>query len=46
MKLFVYGTLKRGYGNNRLLREATFIGPAISKSAMYRMYSTGFSSGT
>ena len=26
MKLFVYGTLKRGYGNHRLLRDATFLG--------------------
>lgn len=28
MKLFVYGTLKRGYGNNRALRHATFLGEA------------------
>jgi gamma-glutamylcyclotransferase (GGCT)/AIG2-like uncharacterized protein YtfP len=25
-KVFVYGTLKSGYGNNRLLRNATFLG--------------------
>jgi gamma-glutamylaminecyclotransferase len=28
MKLFVYGTLKRGFGNNRLLRDAKFLGNA------------------
>jgi gamma-glutamylaminecyclotransferase len=25
MRLFVYGTLKRGFGNNRLLHGATFV---------------------
>lgn len=25
MKIVVYGTLKRGYGNNRLLSKATFV---------------------
>ena len=28
---FVYGTLKSGYGNNRLLEDQTMIGTAISK---------------
>ena len=27
-KVFVYGTLKRGYGNNRLLTDATYLGTA------------------
>ena len=30
MKLFVYGTLKRGYGNHRLLRDAAFLGQAAT----------------
>ena len=30
-RVFVYGTLKRGFGNHRLLREATFVGKAITK---------------
>lgn len=29
MKLFVYGTLKRGYGNHRLMHGAKFLGEAI-----------------
>lgn len=28
-KVFVYGTLKRGFGNHRLLANAKFIGPAM-----------------
>ncbi len=30
MKIFVYGTLKRGYGNNALLRDAAFLGEAVT----------------
>lgn len=30
MKIFVYGTLKRGHGNNRLLKDAEFIGKAVT----------------
>lgn len=30
MKLFVYGTLKSKYGNNRLLQGATFLGEAVT----------------
>lgn len=30
MKIFVYGTLKRGFGNNRLLRDATYLGKAVT----------------
>ena len=29
MKVFVYGTLKKGYGNNGRLRNATFVEEAI-----------------
>lgn len=41
MKLFVYGTLKRGYGNNRLLQNATFIGEAITNKP-YLLFNCGF----
>ena len=30
MKIFVYGTLKRGYGNNRLLSGCEFLGEAVT----------------
>ncbi len=30
MKIFVYGTLKRGFGNNRLLTEAKYLGKAVT----------------
>ena len=33
-KVFVYGTLKRGYGNHRLLETAKFIGPATTIAKM------------
>lgn len=36
----VYGTLKRGFGNNRLLTEATFIGEGNTK-AKYRLCING-----
>ena len=41
MKLFVYGTLKRGYGNNRILEGAKFLGEAISHSP-YLLHNCGF----
>lgn len=41
MKLFVYGTLQRGYGNNRLLAGATFLGPAVSLKP-YVLFNCGF----
>lgn len=34
-KIFVYGTLKRGYGNNRLLAESRFIGNAVTMPALF-----------
>lgn len=30
MLVFVYGTLKRGHGNNRLLRTSDYLGKAVS----------------
>lgn len=29
--VFVYGTLKAGYGNNRLLKDSEFLGVAVTK---------------
>jgi gamma-glutamylaminecyclotransferase len=41
--IFVYGTLKRGYGNyERLLKNATFLGDAISVDVNYQMTAGGF----
>lgn len=41
MKLiFVYGTLKRGYGNNKLLYNHTFISDGIVHG--YKLYNCGF----
>lgn len=44
MKVFVYGTLKRGYGNNRLLQNATFVAEDVLKdhSAIYSFGTGGF----
>ena len=41
MKLFVYGTLKSGYGNNYLLRDSTKIGDGITKKG-YVLFQCGF----
>ena len=41
MKLFVYGTLKRGYGNNTFLRDCKFLDEAISLHARYSMSGNG-----
>lgn len=30
MKFFVYGTLKKGYGNNMILRDSVFLGRAVT----------------
>jgi gamma-glutamylaminecyclotransferase len=32
MKIFVYGTLMKGFGNNRLLEHSEFVGKAITKN--------------
>jgi gamma-glutamylaminecyclotransferase len=41
MKVFVYGTLKRGYGNNRLLSEQTFVGEGYT-GGFFDMINSGF----
>ena len=38
--VFVYGTLKRGYGNHRLLEDAVFAGEAVT-APKYRMFDAG-----
>ena len=40
MYVFVYGTLKRGYGNNRLLQSAKFIDSGVTMMP-YRILGTG-----
>jgi gamma-glutamylcyclotransferase (GGCT)/AIG2-like uncharacterized protein YtfP len=40
--VFVYGTLKNGYGNNRLLQGETFIGEAVTIPHEYTMIDGGF----
>ena len=40
-RLFVYGTLKSGYGNNRLLRTSRFAGEAISEHPKFKMTGHG-----
>lgn len=43
MLVFVYGTLKRGHSNNRILREteSEFVGVAVT-TTRFRMWTTGF----
>lgn len=38
--VFTYGTLKKGYGNNRLLANEEFVGKATTKP-LYRLYNLG-----
>ena len=40
--VFVYGTLKRGHGNHRLLEASRFVGEAVSASACYAMHDCSF----
>lgn len=40
--VFVYGTLKTGYGNNRLLTNCKKMGDAITKDSSYKLYDCGF----
>ena len=39
--VFVYGSLKRGYPNHRLLGEALFLGPHVTKDC-YTMTDLGY----
>ncbi len=41
MLLFVYGTLKQGYGNHRLLNKAEFLGTTQTKDK-YILLNSGF----
>jgi gamma-glutamylaminecyclotransferase len=40
MLLFVYGTLKRGQRNHRLLADQRFVGPAVTAPA-FRLFDLG-----
>jgi gamma-glutamylcyclotransferase (GGCT)/AIG2-like uncharacterized protein YtfP len=40
MLIVVYGTLKKGYGNNRLLDKATFVTECIVDG--FKLYNSGF----
>ncbi len=39
--LFVYGTLKRGFWNNALLKRAKFIGEGVTRER-FKLYTVGF----
>jgi gamma-glutamylaminecyclotransferase len=41
MKVFVYGTLKQGYGNHRILEGKSFLGPAVT-IGRFNMLNSGF----
>lgn len=41
MRCFVYGTLKKGFGNNYLLEGSTFLGQAMTNKS-YHMIDVGF----
>lgn len=41
MRIFVYGTLKKNYGNHRLMGDSTFIGKGVTISSFY-MWDVGF----
>lgn len=43
-KVFVYGTLKRGYGNHRLMRNARFISEAVTGRKFQLQCNGGFPS--
>jgi len=38
--IFVYGTLRKGFGNNRLLKDSRFVGDAVTVRR-YGMYASG-----
>lgn len=39
--VFVYGTLKKGYGNNSCLAQSMFLGEAVSVAPAFRLYEGG-----
>lgn len=39
--VFVFGSLKKGFGNHRLLQDSEFIEPAVTKDAAFKMVSYG-----
>lgn len=40
--VFVYGTLKKGFWNNGLLRNSTLVGSGVTVSDSFTMYDGGF----
>lgn len=40
--VFVYGTLKKGYGNHSLLQTSKFIGEGVTTWCWYEMYDGSF----
>jgi len=40
-KVFVYGSLKKGFGNHRIIENSTFIGEAVTKDSDFQMISFG-----
>ena len=42
MKVFVYGTLKKGYGNHRLLESSINLGPYTTKKKYTLLHLGGF----
>lgn len=40
--VFVYGTLKKGYGNHRLLAQSMFVGKAITEPNFTMLHLGGF----
>lgn len=44
--MFVYGTLKRGYGNHRLLADSEFLGLGVAPGRLYNFGLPGYKRGT
>lgn len=40
--VFVYGTLKQGHGNNRLLSRSKFVGKAVTSEPKFKLVDGGF----
>lgn len=41
-RIFVYGTLKKGYGNHRTLGNSIFLGEAVTATSEFTMFDGGF----